>query len=117
MDLSKCDYSVFIDDYGLTVAQEGYDRTGRAAYRIKLYVAGELVHSDVMSSYYQNRQHVVGSAIAFMTDYNICEEAGILEIWYNDRRCEQLSCIGHDIDEEPDVYEDGQLVEVPHVKY
>jgi hypothetical protein len=118
VDLDSCDFSAFVGDFGLTVTMADYAYDGRQRWRVNLYRDGEFIYSDLMTCGWSDRNHVLGSAVAFMTDYNICVDAGIEANWYNDPRCEYLGYLGSDIEESHPVYEDGVCVNCePHVKW
>ena len=115
MDTAEYDYSVFIGDYGVTITEDGFMPNGRSKFTVKLHVSGEVVYRDIMTAWNTSPLSVIGSAIAFMTDHTICEEAGILDKWYDDRRREELEFIGWDM-EVSEANSDRDKYNLPHIK-
>lgn len=101
MDLSKYDYSVFYDGIGITIEWAGrYDNSGRVGWKLSLWKDGNLIHTTEMFAWANHgRKQLIGSAVGFMTDYNVCESEGIVSKWYDDPRIEFLGYLGTDIEE------------------
>lgn len=101
VDVREYDYSVFYDGIGITINWASrYRSDGKYGYRIRLWKDGSMVHeTEMYSGPTADKRNLITSAVAFMTDYGVCESEEILEIWYNDPRIEMLGYIGYDLEE------------------